>query len=36
MAALGTKDVVRHDGAYRIHLQGEGHAWAPWYEIVTE
>jgi hypothetical protein len=34
LAAL--KDVVRGEGAYRVHLQAEGEAWAPWYEIVVE
>ncbi len=36
LAALGPKDVVRTDGAFRIHLQADGQAMAPWYEIVTQ
>jgi hypothetical protein len=36
LAALPAKDVVRSDGAFRIHLQADGQALAPWYEIVTE
>ena len=36
LAALGAKDVVRGGGAFRIHLQADGQALAPWYEIVTE
>jgi hypothetical protein len=29
IAALPAKDVVRADGAFRIHLQAQGQAWAP-------
>ena len=36
LAALGTKDIVRTDGAFRVHLQADGQAMAPWYEIVTD
>ena len=36
MAALGAKDIVRGDGKFRIHLQADGQALAPWYELVTE
>ena len=36
LTALGAKDVVRDPGAYRIHLQADGQALAPWYEVVTE
>ena len=36
MAALGAKDIVRGDGTFRIHLQADGQALAPWYELVTE
>ena len=36
LTALGAKDVVRGPGAYRIHLQADGQALAPWYEVVTE
>jgi hypothetical protein len=36
MAALGAKDIVRDDGVFRIHLQADGQALAPWYELVTE
>jgi hypothetical protein len=36
LAALGAKDVVRGRGAFRIHLQADGQALAPWYEMVTE
>jgi len=34
--ALGAKDVVPGDGAFRIHLQADGQAMAPWYEISTQ
>ena len=36
LAALGAKDVVRTGSAFRIHLQADGQAFAPWYEIVPE
>jgi hypothetical protein len=36
LAALALKDVVPGGGAFRIHLQADGQALAPWYEIVTE
>ena len=36
LLSLGAKDVVRGGGWFRIHLQADGQALAPWYEIVTE
>jgi hypothetical protein len=36
LAPLGGDDVQMEDGAFRIHLQGEGQALSPWYEIELE
>jgi len=33
---LGPASVERVEGGFRLHLQAEGQAPAPWYEIVTE
>ena len=36
LAALGADAVQRVKGGFRVHLQGEGQALAPWYELVKE
>jgi hypothetical protein len=36
LAPLAEADIARLEGGFRIHLQGEGQALAPWYEIVAE
>lgn len=36
LPALAARDVERVAGGFRIHLQAQGQAFAPWYEIVTE
>ena len=34
LAPLKDQDVQRMGGAFRIHLQADGQAFSPWYEIV--
>jgi hypothetical protein len=36
MAELSESDIQKVDGGFRIHLQAEGQAWSPWYEILGE
>ncbi len=35
LAALPAKDVVKAPDGFRIHIQADGQAYAPWYEIVA-
>jgi hypothetical protein len=34
MEPLASRDVQRVEGGFRIHLQGEGQRFSPWYEII--
>jgi hypothetical protein len=36
LAPLAGQDLVRVEGGFRIHLQADGQAFSPWYEIVGE
>jgi hypothetical protein len=36
MTPLASRDVERVDGGFRLHLQGEGSAASPWFEITLE
>jgi hypothetical protein len=36
LPALAARDVERVAGGFRIHLQAQGQAFAPWYELIAE
>jgi len=36
MTPLASREVERVDGGFRLHLQGEGSAMSPWFEITLE
>jgi hypothetical protein len=36
LPALAARDVERVTGGFRIHLQAQGQAFAPWYELIAE
>ena len=35
LPALAARDVERVAGGFRIHLQAQGQAFAPWYELIA-